>query len=184
MSLQLSIYGNPDKRVVEIVDDDPNTYTSAISTIRQKTWTIMDSLQDTSDMVLHKWAVAKAHTLGMISQWHDNLCCTLQFKTISILSATYFVKFGPNHLIFDTALCRQCWDPSKKTICTVESCQSRHYHTMLNCSLFIHALAKWLMAFDAEMIILINNHTHKHFGSWVTHDGSGKILQYTESHVA
>ena len=23
------------------------------------------------------------------------------------------------------------------------------------------------------------NHTHKHFGSWVTHDGSGKILQYT-----
>ena len=39
---------------------------------------------------------------------------------------------------------------------TVESCQSRHYQTMLNCSLFIHALAKWLdiTSFDAEMIAL------------------------------
>ena len=37
---------------------------------------------------------------------------------------------------------------------TVESCQSRHYQTIYNCSLFIHALAKWLdiTSFDAEMI--------------------------------
>ena len=40
--------------------------------------------------------------------------------------------------------------------CTVESCESRHYQTMLNCNLFIHALAKWLdiTSFDAEMIAL------------------------------
>ena len=39
---------------------------------------------------------------------------------------------------------------------TVESCESRHYQTMLNCSLFIHVLAKWLdiTSFDAEMIAL------------------------------
>ena len=39
---------------------------------------------------------------------------------------------------------------------TVESCQSQSYHTMLNCSLFIHALAKWLdiTSFDAEMMAL------------------------------
>ena len=39
---------------------------------------------------------------------------------------------------------------------TVESCQSQSYHTLLNCSLFIHALAKWpdITSFDAEMIAL------------------------------
>jgi hypothetical protein len=49
---------------VELVEDEPNRYTSAISTVRQQTWKVMDSVKDTSDMLMDKYGVAKAHTLG------------------------------------------------------------------------------------------------------------------------
>ena len=49
------------------------------------------------------------------------------------------------------------WICTLKLKDTVESCQSRHYQTVLNCSLFIHALAKWHWLFFSSC----NNTSHK-----------------------
>ncbi|XP_064652265.1 MICOS complex subunit MIC27-like [Lineus longissimus] len=69
---ELPLYENPHKRVVEFVLDEPNTYTSTISTVRQQTCKVMTSLKDTSDILAEKYGIAKAHTLDLVNYIQDD----------------------------------------------------------------------------------------------------------------
>jgi len=81
---ELPIYGEPVPPELELIPEKETSFHRQVSAARQWTWNYLDSIQGTTDMVIDKYEIAKAHTVDALKYLQEDSSALPRFAVITV----------------------------------------------------------------------------------------------------